>query len=127
MRHRKLTLPLLLFIFMLGCVGAPELTPEQVTEINVLCQDNATCLVNKTNEAKEQIIEARREAREYKNAEDAERWRLCSMIYDYYGKPTHSTHAHIRGRKHRPDQVRDDLMQNECRSILKQSGLWDQS
>lgn len=42
---------------MAGCAAAPELTPEEVTQINVMCKDNATCVVNETNDAMRRLYE----------------------------------------------------------------------
>jgi hypothetical protein len=41
---------------MAGCVAAPALTPEQVTQINVECNDNATCIIEKTDAAMETLL-----------------------------------------------------------------------
>jgi len=38
-----------------GCAG-PQLTPEQVTQINVECNDNATCIIEKTDAAMESLL-----------------------------------------------------------------------
>ena len=40
---------------MAGCAG-PQLTPEQVTQINVECNDNATCIIEKTDAAMETLL-----------------------------------------------------------------------
>jgi len=41
---------------MAGCVAAPALTPEQVTQINVVCKDDATCIIEKTDAAMDALL-----------------------------------------------------------------------
>lgn len=64
------------------------------------------------------------EEREYKNVENALKWDRCQEIYNELGKPTVSRHIHGKTRKHRPDEIREDLMLNNCHQILKRMG-WD--
>ena len=40
---------------MAGCAG-PQLTPEQITQINVVCKDDATCIIEKTDAAMESLL-----------------------------------------------------------------------
>lgn len=40
-----------------GCVAAPELTPEEVTQINVMCKDDATCIIEQTDDATRRMLE----------------------------------------------------------------------
>lgn len=53
----------LLYIIMVllglvaGCIAAPELTPEEVTQINVLCKDDATCIIEQTDDAMRRLLE----------------------------------------------------------------------
>lgn len=53
----------LLYIIMVllglvaGCVAAPALTPEEVTQINVLCKDDATCIIEQTDDAMRRLLE----------------------------------------------------------------------
>ena len=52
----------LLYIIMVllglvaGCAG-PQLTPEEVTQINVMCKDNATCIIEQTDDAMRRLLE----------------------------------------------------------------------
>ncbi len=41
---------------MAGCAG-PQLTSQQITEINVLCKDDATCIVERTDVAMKEMLE----------------------------------------------------------------------
>jgi len=55
---RKLIYVIMVLLgLMAGCAAAPELTPEQVTQINVLCKDNATCVIDETNDAMRRLYE----------------------------------------------------------------------
>ena len=65
------------------------------------------------------------EEREYAQVERTEQWRICKSIYRAAGMPTYSTHMHSKNRKHKDWEVRDDLLDNQCRMILKRAGLWD--
>jgi len=60
--------------------------------------------------------------RQYRDVENALKWDACQKIYAEHGKPTISKHAHGRTRKHRPHEVREDLILNNCQSILRD---WD--
>lgn len=66
---------------------------------------------------------------EYRDAERAEQWRLCEMVYKANGVPTvHMGHSHDRRyeRLHsQKEAIRSDLLHNDCRRILKQTGLWE--
>lgn len=42
---------------MAGCVAAPELTPEEVTQINFICKDDATCIIEQTDDAMRRMYE----------------------------------------------------------------------
>ena len=55
--RKLLYIIMVLLGLMVGCVAAPELTPEEVTQINVLCKDNATCIVEQTNDAMRRMFE----------------------------------------------------------------------
>ena len=65
-----------------------------------------------------------KEERDYDRAIDAEKWFECKKIYRDIGKPTFSRHRHQKGRTHRPDEVKEDLWDNNCGPILKRIG-WD--
>lgn len=59
-------------LFGTGCAG-PQLTPEQVTQINVECNDDATCIIEKTDAAMETLLvklEYEREDRRIKKLDE---------------------------------------------------------
>lgn len=60
----KISVILCILLLTAGCVAAPELTPEQVTQINVLCKDNATCIVEQTDDAMRRLLERLEHERE---------------------------------------------------------------
>ena len=62
--------------------------------------------------------------REYDRAIEKEKWEECKQVYKSRGKPTISRHSHQRGNTHRPDEVRQDMWDNNCYVILKRMG-WD--
>lgn len=70
---RKLLYIILVVLgLMAGCAG-PQLTPEEVTQINVLCKDNATCVIEKTDDAMRRLyerLEYEREDRATKRLDD---------------------------------------------------------
>ena len=57
--------------------------------------------------------------REGRIAIDNENWETCKLVYRNELVATVSTHTHLKGRLHRPDQVKDDLFDNHCRFILR--------
>ncbi len=57
--------------------------------------------------------------RAYRHAEDEQKWEACKMVYKANRQPTYSRHTHQRGRKHRPHEVRDDLLDNACDIALR--------
>lgn len=65
------------------------------------------------------LTETERFQREYDHAVNEERWAECQRIYKNARVPTVSDHAHIAGWPHKPWQVRDDLLLNNCDSLLK--------
>lgn len=71
------------------------------------------------------ISESEFEAREYKRAENVEKWALCQRVYRNTGIPTYSNHLHLYGRSHRYYEVTEDLRLNKCHQILKQLEIWD--
>lgn len=71
----KISVILCILLLTAGCVAAPELTPEQVTQINVLCKDNATCIVEQTDDAMRRLLERL----EYEH-EDRATQRLDKMV-----------------------------------------------
>ena len=63
---------------------------------------------------------------EYNRQVDLQNWVFCAAIYEAYGQPTyHDGHSHSNG-KWRHYYVKDDLFTNNCRSILKRNGLWEE-
>ncbi len=42
--------------FVFGCAG-PQLTPEQVTQINIECNDDATCIIEATDKAMVELVQ----------------------------------------------------------------------
>ena len=55
--RKLLYIIMVLLGLMAGCVAAPELTPEEVTQINVLCKDDATCIIEQTDDAMRRLLE----------------------------------------------------------------------
>ena len=59
------------------------------------------------------------EVEEYNRQIDLQNWALCEAVYEKVGHYTyHIGHSHVSGRT-RPDWVKDDLITNHCRMILK--------
>jgi len=63
---------------MAGCVAAPALTPEQVTQINVECNDDAVCIIEATDKAMENLLFQIEYDRQEKR--DIERDKLCAVM-----------------------------------------------
>jgi len=61
-----------------GCVAAPELTPEEVTQINVICKDDATCIIEKTDDAMRRLLERLDYERE--DRRNIEMDKLCALM-----------------------------------------------
>ena len=107
-----------LVFFMSGCASIPTvqecealpgLTPEQRTEC---------------------VIEADKEQQRRYEVEDAKNqrldiWNLCVAVYRHFGKPTFSKHSHdpmrAGGRVHTDDEVRSDILVNDCMYIWRQA------
>lgn len=72
--------------------------------------------------------EVTKEDREYRQAVDLANWKLCEEIYLAYGKPTfHKGHTHRRINNISSNHyVRQDLMSNNCKRLLKSGGLWNE-
>jgi len=62
---------------MAGCAG-PQLTPEQVTQINVECNDDAVCIIEATDKAMEDLLFQIEYDRQEKR--DIERDTLCAVM-----------------------------------------------
>ncbi len=58
---------------------------------------------------------------EYNRQIDKENWELCKAIYERYGRPTYHTHSHSTPMTKRTEAayIREDLIVNHCRSIIK--------
>ena len=54
----------------------------------------------------------------FQSDKDRYDWESCRLVYKQSGVHTYSTHVHQRGRKHRDWEIRDDLVYNNCASIL---------
>lgn len=68
-----------------------------------------------------------KEEREYRQAVDLANWKLCEEIYLAYGKPTfHKGHTHRIKNISSNHYVRQDLMSNNCKRLLKSGGLWNE-
>ena len=66
--------------------------------------------------------------RAYRQAVDKANWETCEAVYKAYGKPTfHKGHTHQRIKSISSNHyVRQDLMSNNCESLLKSGGLWNE-
>lgn len=66
--------------------------------------------------------------REYRQAVDRVNWKTCEAVYKAHGKPTfHKGHTHQRIKALDSNHyVRQDLMSNNCRALLKSGGLWNE-
>lgn len=62
------------------------------------------------------LTEKEKEERAYNEQIDRENWELCQEVYRRSGVATYSRHSHHN--QHRPHEIRDDLMVNECRRVL---------
>lgn len=56
------------------------------------------------------------EEREWREAIDAENWKMCEYAYQKAGRPT--IHYHLHGHHVRSWMIRDDLGDNHCKSVL---------
>jgi hypothetical protein len=73
------------------------------------------------------LTEEEREVKEYNEQVMRENWTLCEQVYLANGTPTfHKGHTHTRGSTRRSslENIRQDLITNRCRHILKPHGLW---
>ena len=58
------------------------------------------------------------EEQEWRQGIDKENLGLCLGLYKRKGEPWYSTHSHGEHDKHRPSEIREDLMVNQCRLAL---------
>lgn len=59
---------------------------------------------------------------EYQESIDLENWRACKAAYDSRNHATiHRNHSHSKGISATAGDVKDDLIQNRCKSILRDS------
>jgi hypothetical protein len=56
---------------------------------------------------------------EYRDAENANKWAECQRIYRDLGAPTVSHHHHQRGRSHKSWEIREDLVLNQCSTLVR--------
>lgn len=68
------------------------------------------------------------EQAEWDRAMDYENWRTCMAVYEQLGAySVHYDHSHNGKHKRsvpRWEDVKRDLLDNNCRTILRQAGLW---
>ncbi len=84
---------------MAGCVAAPALTPEQVTQINVECNDDAVCIIEATDKAMENLLFQIEYERQEKR--DIERDKLCAVMQSCKASADHvmyTTRRTVHGR-----------------------------
>lgn len=66
------------------------------------------------------LTEAQILERDTQRAYDAENWQVCDMIFRRYGVPTtHNGHKHGDNDLIRPWMIRADLLDNNCKTIIK--------
>ena len=56
---------------------------------------------------------------EWRRHVDQQNWLLCQYVYKKSNAILRSDHVHIKGRRHTPQEVRSDLMKNNCRLVLR--------
>lgn len=113
-----------IYLLVFICLGisacALTLPAEQVAQIDALCFSEAACVTEKTDAAMAVLIEDRQFEREARRSIDLENWEMCNAAYNasrYY--TIHSNHRHCRTCRDRPWIVRKDLLDNNCRQVLR--------
>lgn len=61
--------------------------------------------------------------RDWRRGVDKNNWELCKRVYRESKVPMISSHDHQKHKPHRPNEIKQDLADNRCRSILK--GYWE--
>jgi hypothetical protein len=61
-----------------GCVTAPALSPEEVTQINMICKDDATCIIEQTDDAMRRMLERLEYEREDRRNVEVDK--LCALM-----------------------------------------------
>ena len=63
--------------------------------------------------------------REYNRVERTEQWRICEAVLVATGTPIYSEHQHSKIRRHKDWMIQEDLINNQCRELLRRNGLWE--